>query len=439
MKHSLYLRLLVSASLILLICLGAIGFSINKAFVKTQQQVLDKRLQSSVYTLLAVTSFVDGQLQVSDWLLDPKLDTPDSGSYAQIIGINQDFIWKSGFLSQVLPIKQPLATGEKRFQLDQINGKSFYSFMMTVAWDDEDGKEHQYVVQAIEDLASYHQHLVQFQHRIIVWLVSLGLALLLIQAAVLYWGLLPIRQVAEQVRQIEHGKQANLSGYYPPELSILTNGINKMIASQHRQLERYRNSLGDLAHSLKTPLAILRGLDPNPELQTQVDRMADIVNYQLQRAATAGQSVLPEAIYLSPLIQKITSALGKVYRDKRIKLTLNIKTNSFFYGDKDDIMELLGNLLDNAFKWCQSQVAVDITVISEQLQICISDDGAGIPKEKIEAVLIRGGRADEHISGHGIGLAMVKYIVESYQGRLDITQSDWGGAKICVNLTGGVD
>jgi two-component system sensor histidine kinase PhoQ len=224
----------------------------------------------------------------------------------------------------------------------------------------------------------------------------------------------------------------------------LTDNLNALLASQREHLDRHRHTLSDLAHSLKTPLAVIRGeLDKGPtpaELPTiigeQVRRMSEIVDYQLQRAATSGRLPLSAPLSVANAAYKIVNSLNKVYADKRVSCQIQAAEDAYFHGEEGDLLEVLGNLLDNAYKWCEQRVMVNADLDqSHGLRLRVEDDGPGITPQKADAVLHRGVRDDSSNPGHGIGLAIVQDIVRVYGGRLHIEKSDaLGGAKITLVL-----
>jgi two-component system sensor histidine kinase PhoQ len=255
--------------------------------------------------------------------------------------------------------------------------------------------------------------------------------------------------VAADLAEIEAGRRTELIGHYPRELRGLTDNLNALIRHERSHLERYRHTLDDLAHSLKTPLAVLRGtLDSggsNQEfqhsVQEQVDRMSQIVQYQLQRAATSGRTTLTAPIALLGAVQKITASLDKVYAGKQVTCRLRIDDKAFFHGDEGDLLELLGNLLDNAYKSCRQHVVISGQPLvdhrySTGLIIYVEDDGPGIPLDMAQSVLQRGVRMDTATPGQGIGLAVVQDIVRIYKGALEIGSSHLGGARLTVHLPG---
>ena len=246
------------------------------------------------------------------------------------------------------------------------------------------------------------------------------------------------------MEEIEAGKKTRLNGQYPLELKGLANNLNTLISSERAHLERYRNTLSDLAHSLKTPLAILRGCletaDVNKDTATeQISRMNDIVEYQLQKAAAKGQKKLTGKVDITNIIDKIILSLKKVYSEKGIVFFFTHSEQCFMRGEEGDIYEIAGNLLDNAAKWCDKQIKVNLQQLEQNekftLLLEIEDDGAGIPEQKLDEILQRGVRADENIQGHGIGMAVVNELVGLLGGQLIAGKSETlGGMKWQVFL-----
>ena len=160
--------------------------------------------------------------------------------------------------------------------------------------------------------------------------------------------------------------------------------------------------------------------------------MNTIVEYQLQRAATAGSSGIGSYVDMEESLTRLIDSLQKVYRDRNINVEMNVDPSLMFKGDEGDLMEILGNLLDNAFKWCKRRVVVTAEQHGKKLSIRIEDDGPGMKPGQVEQLLQRGARADETVPGHGIGLSIVHNIVKAYRGSLEIKQSGLGG--VCVSV-----
>ena len=255
-----------------------------------------------------------------------------------------------------------------------------------------------------------------------------------------------MRSIGDDIEKIEAGRKSRLDGEYPSELIGLTGNLNKLITSERAHLERYRNTLADLAHSLKTPLTILTGcIEPevvNRETAgEQIARMNEIVEYQLQKAAAKGQRQLTGEVEVSDILDKIIVSLKKVYCDKQINFVFDHPSSCLMYYEEGDIYEIAGNLLDNASKWCEKNVSISLKTLNKNANFpCsvvleIEDDGPGIPKEKLSEILQRGIRADENIQGHGIGMAVVNELIELMNGKLVAGKSEkLGGMKWKVYL-----
>jgi two-component system sensor histidine kinase PhoQ len=237
-------------------------------------------------------------------------------------------------------------------------------------------------------------------------------------------------------KAIEQGKAERLTSLYPKELSKLTTQLNQLLATEQKQRQRYRNALSDLAHSLKTPLAVLQAQsDISVVNQEQINRINSTIDHQLKRAQSAGKSSWLLGIEVKPVVDKLLSTLAKIYFDANKTLTLNTFENVTFKGDEADLLELLGNLLDNAYKAAKSAIRLTVNQQENTLVICIEDDGIGIKKQQITQILERGVRADTYEVGHGVGLAIVRDIVESYQGELHIGHSETlGGASFILRF-----
>jgi two-component system sensor histidine kinase PhoQ len=289
-----------------------------------------------------------------------------------------------------------------------------------------------------------------FRRSLIFWLASLGVMLILLQMLLLRWSLTPLRKVANEMSRVELGEREHLGDQYPAELTGLTERINAFIDSEREQRVRTRNTLADLAHSLKTPLAVVRsGLETvsgesglRDQVLDQIRKMDELVAYQLARAATSGrQTFATTAIPIAGYAEDLVQSLEKVYAAKNVLCEFDIDDNAAFYGEQGDLLELMGNLLENAFKWARHRVLLVVKmrpVAGRQrpgLWLSVEDDGPGIDEDKIDTILQRGVRGDERVQGHGIGLSIVQDIVRAYKGELIVDRSpEFDGARFSVKL-----
>jgi two-component system sensor histidine kinase PhoQ len=243
-----------------------------------------------------------------------------------------------------------------------------------------------------------------------------------------------------------------MSERHPRELEPLTDSINAFIESERENLERQRNTLADLAHSLKTPLAVLRtqldsgaqDQDLRQEFDVQLRRMNNLVSYQLARAASSGHKLFSAPLPIESNAEEIVRGLEKVYAGKGVLCEFDIDEGARFHGEPGDLQELLGNLLENAFKWAKRRVLLTAKPLPAQgarragLVLSVDDDGPGIAPEDIAKVLQRGVRGDERVQGHGIGLSIVQDLIKDYRGELQVKRSpELGGARFEVKLPPG--
>ncbi|MGY6029969.1 two-component system sensor histidine kinase PhoQ [Phytobacter sp. AG2a] len=258
------------------------------------------------------------------------------------------------------------------------------------------------------------------------------------------WSLRPIEALAKEVRELEEHHRENLNPATTRELTSLVRNLNRLLKSERERYDKYRTTLTDLTHSLKTPLAVLQSTlrslrseklsvsDAEPVMLEQISRISQQIGYYLHRASMRGSSGLlsRELHPVAPLLDSLTSALNKVYQRKGVDISLDISPEISFVGEKNDFMEVVGNLLDNACKYCLEFVEVSARQTEDTLHIIIEDDGPGIPHSLREAVFDRGQRADTLRPGQGVGLTVAREIVEQYEGQIITLESLLGGAKM---------
>jgi len=448
---SLNLRVLIAASAILSSFFGLAGVTLDRNYHDSVEQSLEEQLLGTVYALIAAASLDDeGRLTLPARLPDQRFTNPDSGLYAQVSSNYGSWRWQS---ESMRGMRLPFVTGLQRTQragkkITLSDGRELYLFSYGVVWSDAEDPQYAYTFSVAQDLSGVNARTAEFRRNLWGTLGGVALLLLAVQGAILRWGLSPLKKAADELAAIEQGKQARLQGKYPPELQGLTGNINNLLSQQHEHLERYRRTLGDLAHSLKTPLAVLQSAVESPQdtssltkiVAEQVERMNQITGYQLQRAATSGWTALAAPINVVTVVDKVVSGLNKVYAEKQVQVCVNVDDDVEFHGDEGDLLEMVGNLLDNAYKWCEQHVSVTAKSrpgpLSHQWDImfCVEDDGVGVAPEMVRYVMQRGRRADNQIAGHGIGLSIVRDIVQVYGGTLEITASELGGAAVNIWL-----
>ncbi len=443
--HSLHSRLLLAASLVLAGFIGATGLALDKAFHVSTEAATQDRLQSHIYALLAAADEDEnGRMIPPRELPEPRFSEPDSGLYAIITSHDNDPLWRSASLTgRDINISEQQLPGKSSFSELTRSGMQLYVLTFGVAWEDYAGAEALYTYTVAEDTTVFQTEIDSFRSTLWGWLGGMAVVLLLAQGAILRWGLRPLRTVTADLQQIEKGQADQLEGHYPKELAGLTSSLNSLIEHSKAVQIRYRNSLGDLAHSLKTPLAILQSShsdnsgDSHALVSEQVERMDAIISHQLQRASVSGRTTLAKPVPVGKVVDRLVRSLDKVYREKQVAVNLELDPASTFTGDEADLTEVLGNLLENAYKYCKHTVLVQVQTDPHTggIEISIEDDGPGIAPDQIDTVLQRGKRMDESIPGQGLGLSMANEIITVYGGQLAITASSLGGTLVRVSFS----
>jgi two-component system sensor histidine kinase PhoQ len=437
---SLRSRLLLTTAMVLALFIGLGGIAMEHAFLSSLGQAQQQKLQGLVYSLLGAASpTADGALTIAiDAVPDPRLRQPLSGLDAALFDDTGRAVWSSAAFLPLSMQGQP-EVGEWHF--DRLEQPSAFVLSFGLRWIDATDEPRRYTVTVLEDASAYDSQLATFRRILWGWLGGMALALSIVLVVSLRWGLSPLGRLGRELHAVESGKQPQIVGIYPDELQPLTRDLNTMIINERNQQTRYRNALGDLTHSLKTPLAVLRGLSDEfglmpkhrKQLQEQLGRMQHIVDHQLRRAAAAGSRTLTEPVALRALSDKITAALMKVYASKKPEFDNRIPLSLRLRADQGDLYELLGNLLDNAIKYGRGKVRVNASITRQHCILTIEDDGDGFP-ENAEQMLERGVRADTQEPGQGLGLAAVVEVIKAYEGKLSLQRSALGGARVIAAL-----
>jgi two-component system sensor histidine kinase PhoQ len=452
---SLAARAALATGFVLAAFLGVVGLTLTRTNADSALKGLQDRLQNFVVAYLAGTEVGrSGKVLMPDTPPDPSFSRPGSGLYAVAIGDN-GFKWESASaIGRDFSFLRPLPPGEGQFvgPVDTRMGRLYY-YTYGVALDTAEKKSVHLTFMVAQTEDQLEGRNAVFRRSLVFWLASLGVMLILLQLLLLRWSLQPLRKVANEMSRVERGEREHLGDQYPAELTGLTERIDAFIDSEREQRVRTRNTLADLAHSLKTPLAVIRSGLESPSGETglrdqtleQVRKMDELVAYQLARAATSGrQTFATTAIPIAGHAEDLVQSLEKVYAAKNVLCEFDIDDNAAFYGEQGDLLELMGNLLENAFKWARHQVLLVVKmrpVAGRQrpgLWLSVEDDGPGIDDDKIESVLQRGVRGDERVQGHGIGLSIVQDIIRAYGGELTVDRSpEFNGARFSVKLPPG--
>jgi two-component system sensor histidine kinase PhoQ len=444
-------RLLASVSLLLCLFFGLTIAALDLVFRDLSERSIGELLDAQLVALLAASEMDDhGDVQPAGPPAETRLRQPGSGLYAVIRRNDGTLVWRSpSLLGHEFPLGKPVAPGTRRLERLGL-GEQGEVMVLTagIDWEMASGSSRPFVFEVATSLTPYEAQLQRFRQQMFGWFLGLLLLLLGSLALLLRWALRPVRQVEREISEVESGARSTLSTDQPRELRGIAANMNALLVSERRRVERYRNTLGNLAHSLKTPLAVIRStlaaeteaMRRSALINQQIDRMDAIVQHQLTRAAASGGAVVGQAaVELGPLLAELRTAMTKVYGHKDLLIEVASTGDARFAGDRGDLFELLGNLLDNACKWCRGRVRVSTSRAFDasgrsRLRVTVEDDGAGVAPDDRQRILERGARADEQVDGQGLGLAMVRDIVELYDGSLEIGDSALGGARIEVAL-----
>jgi two-component system sensor histidine kinase PhoQ len=449
-RPSLTRRLLLTVFSVMLVFFGLTVGLLDYLFREIAERGMREVIDAQMVALIAAADPDGPETVTPTAVLETRFDTPGSGLYAEIRSASGETIWRSQSTTGMdVQFGPALEGGERTFFFTEIPDKQVRLAVASrgIVWEDLHGQPARFTFSIASSLELYEAQLASFRQQMVGWFVSLAVLLVATLALLLRWLLKPVRRLEREIKEVEAGKRDQLGEGWPRELAAVTSNLNAMVEGERTRIRRYRDTLGNLAHSLKTPLAVMRqtlGISDSPAkeaLNREIDRMTGIIEHQMKRAAASGGVLLGQApVAMAPIVAELRSALLKVY-NKDLLFETSVEPDAQFIGDVGDLTELLGNLLDNACKWARSRVRIEVRVDAaadsrQALQLLIDDDGTGIAAADRARVLERGGRADEATPGHGLGLAMVRDAVELYGGQMQIDSSPLGGARFLLKLPG---
>lgn len=433
---SIRLRLLLTAGLIL----GGFAILFPLAQIATFSSTLEeserKRLASDARTVLAAARVENSRLIMPDAMENQRFNQVESDLIALIYDEHGNVVWRSSSARDFMPDYSPHYTrDEVVFTRMQMGDRGDY-FLHD--WDVAVG-ERNYSILTGDRTTAFDSNLRTYQQQLRLWM-ALGLgSLLLLLATGLTWALRPLRRIYRQLIAVEQGQMEKLEGEFPAELARLAHGLNSLLAAERSRQTRYKTTLTDLAHGLKTPLAVISQacrnlpLDERKILEDQVQGMNQLVNFHLQRAMPVRPAWVISPLPLAPVLQKICFSLNKVYHEKAVSWDIKVGAEEVLITEPE-ALEIFGNLLENAFRLCVSEVLVVAARHGDSIIIRVEDDGPGVPDFLRQRVLERGGRADTQHEGQGIGLSLVVEMLAEMHGQLLIEDSPLGGAAFVVRL-----
>ena len=490
MRVSLHGRLMATTAIALGLFLLATGWIWERLFTTSVRASAEEQMLIVAYGLVDATrkhadpgdfrgtyvgearpreqgQVVGPSILLPDELGEPRLSRPNSGLYAYIEMADGTLAWRSPSMTitsvAAAPNPRP-PPGDSRFHKIERGGtEPRFLLGYTVILEELEDSELTFWV--LNDQSPFNAEIREFRRSLVVGVTAATLLLIVLQLGTLRWGLRPLRRMAERVRALHAGQRGDIGEDYPAELAQLARTLNRFVEHELENRERYRRAMGDLAHSLKTPLAVLKNALITPDrpdktlFDDQLDRMEATISRQLSRAA-AMPPVLPhEPVAVKPLLERLCRALDKAYAEKHVDVEIRA-AQVRVRADERDVMDVLGNLLENAYKYSHSKVRIEAMQVecpatsasaagpnateqntlrsepqaSEVVCVVVEDDGDGIPEAAKRYVFERGARADTEHSGHGIGLASAVELANAYGGTVQLADSDLGGARVILKL-----
>ena len=437
--RSLQGRLAVGLVVTVLVLFSAQWLVVNVSLRKLTEEYFASRLTHNAEGLLAGIVFDTDQRPVVDVeRADPIFKRPFSGHYYEVI--SEGFVVRSrSLLDHLLDVK-PVPAGQ--YTLTRTQGPERQPLIMLVAGYEKRGRL--LTIAVAEDYSPIEGEFGVFQWRYVLITCAVLVGLIALQMWVVQRGLRPLEQVRGDLRRLERGEIQELTGKVPAEVVPLVLEINRLITILGDRLERSRNALGNLAHALKTPLTALDQLlnsdelRAHPQLQTQLREQSGMIGSfilrELKRARLAGAATPGGRFDVRQELPLLLSALKQIYRDKNLEVEWTIPPGLAYPAEREDMLELFGNLLDNACKWATSKVVFTVAG-GPGLSFSIEDNGPGAPEEKLEQLSARGVRLDESVGGYGLGLSIAREIVEYYRGEMGFDRSpNLGGFRVWVRL-----
>ncbi len=432
---SLHWRVLLLAVIFLGSGIALLSIALEKILFTIALDAQEKRLSGLLYACLSASDF-DAPPYGLKFSPDSRLNQSDSGLFLFITNHEQR-LWQSLSTPEMLvppPLELPANLGEFRFYS---YGDHFWGFFRLV-WVGQNQQELPLVFYLSEDKKAFDAQLHSAKNKIRFWLLSLSLTLLLLLLTAFYFGLQPLRRLEQEVLAVEQGKRSGLAVYYPREIKKIAENINLLLHSERERQNHYRQALDDFAHSIKTPLAVLK----NSCQQLENKKIQQLLLEQVTRInqSTARQLYLAEqrVYFFRPTVQlsaylvteRLIAGLQKVYLDKAILFHNHIDPDFYLALEEVDALEIFGNLLDNACKWCKKSIVLSSQVLGKSQIISISDDGLGIPETARHWLMQPGARLDESQPGQGLGLATVKKLLQGYGGSLQIDPPPGGRLRV---------
>ncbi len=451
-SNSLWFRLIASSAVISAVLLLSAAFLLNAIFVHALERNFDQRLSSAMDGLLAsIDLSPDGKPVLQNQLADSRFALPLSGWYWQVRDTSgaETYLTSPSLLEQHIPTTNNDAStdaaGLFAYSAQDAKGTHLRVIHQDISLF---GKPQKYDIRVAGNFSELSGEITSFQHTLFGLLAGLGLALLGALVLQVRYALRPLAAMRYQMNDIRGGKIDHLDENYPTEIQPLATELNLLVDANREIVNRARMQVGNLAHALKTPLSVITNeIGENAsslanKMREQLGVMRDQINLYLERARREARA--QNAGYsteVAPVIEALARTVQRIRRDRKIDFQISVPAKLLFRGEKQDLEEMLGNLLDNAGKWAKSKCRVTATALAHEntdarawFEITVEDDGPGIAPHQREQALKRGQRLDETKSCSGLGMSIIIETATMYAGGMILEASELGGLRAVVKL-----
>jgi len=438
-NKSIKKRLMFGALIWVTIALIASHIILSNLFKIAVENNFDDRLRVQAQEILSLIQInAENKFELKRKINNPRLSLPGSGWYWQITPQNGTTLRSRSLWDNVLPIPEKM-TWQPGFSKAYKQGLSFGEDVHVLSGVFSLPKTRQKIrILVAGPRTEIDRSIDQFKIQLIWGLLTLGVGLMAAVFFQIQFGLRPLAQLGNALQDIQNGSKQRLDGQYPEEIKPVVNELNTVLDHSEQRIKRTRKEIGDLAHALKTPIAIIQNEAENNThsqemmlIQTQCQIMQDRIHYQLARARTAGtKHLLGSNIPIEPVLQSIKKTMKMLHVGNCPALLIETQQNVCFRGDRQDLEEIMGNIIDNACKWANEKIIITALFQSQNLSITVEDDGLGLTPEQSKTALKRGQRFDGEQPGSGLGLAIVHDIVQLYQGQINLSRSHLGGLSV---------
>jgi signal transduction histidine kinase len=452
---SLATRLFLSATAWVVVILMLTGIVLSSVYRQASERAFDRRLNLYLRTIIAEVATPDSTPDQFQSLGEPLFELPLSGWYWQITRIDADkpdirasrSLWDRKLSKLEDQGVELSAAGVRQGYVDGPEGQNLRMVERPI----DLGSDGRFIVTVAGDASEIFEETRTFDYYLGSTFVALTIVLVLTTIFQVRFGLAPLKRISDAIADIRSGRAERLEGEFPVEIAPLARETNALIDANRKIVERARTHVGNLAHAIKTPLSVLvneasaRGADPfAAKVMEQADLMRDQVAHHLERARIAARvSIIGTVTEVAPVIEALRRTMEKIHRERDISVHSDVAPDFKFRGERQDLEEMVGNLIDNACKWAESRVFIE--VLGERgsgvdpipkLRIVVDDDGRGLSAAERAQVSRRGQRLDESKPGSGLGLSIVVDLAALYGGELTLGNAPIGGLRAELVLPG---